>query len=84
MGAFHSAKNSGFKFQSQAITFQVSYETTNSKTRLENIKMTDSVPLLLELFDDSEIEYISEYHKQQLIYQVDSSDGLMVSVSDKT
>ena len=56
-GPFHSAKNSGFKFQSQAITFQASYETTNSKTRLETIKMTDSVLLLLELFDDSEVEY---------------------------
>jgi len=36
--------------------FQVSSENTNSKTR-ENMKMADSVLLLLELFDDSEVEY---------------------------
>ena len=41
---------------SLAITFQVSRENTNSKTR-ENMKMADSVLLLLEFFDDSEAEY---------------------------
>ena len=41
---------------SQAITFQVSRENTNSKTK-ENIEMADSVLLLLELFDDSEVDY---------------------------
>ena len=46
----------GWAKPSQAITFQVSRENTNSKTR-ENIKMADSVLLLLELFDDSEVEY---------------------------
>ena len=46
----------GWTNPSQAITFQVLRENTNSKTR-ENIKMADSVLLLLELFDDSEVEY---------------------------
>ena len=40
----------------QVITSQVSRENTNSKTK-ETIKMADSVPLLLELFDYSELEY---------------------------
>ena len=48
----------GISSPSQAITFKVSRENTNSKTR-ENItcKMEDSVLLLLELFDDSEVEF---------------------------
>ena len=40
---------------SQAITVQASRENTNSKPK-ENIKMADSALLLLELFDDSEVE----------------------------
>ena len=46
----------GWTNPSQTITFQVSSENTNSKTR-ENMKMTYSVLLLLELFKDSEVEY---------------------------
>ena len=55
---------------SQAITFQVSGETTNSKTR-ENMKMADSVLLLLELVDDSEVEYaeISRKDDDSIFFQ---------------
>ena len=67
--AFHVTNGTdflvGWTNLSQAITFQVSRKlNTNSKTR-ENIKMADSVRLLLELFNDSEVEYDEE---EELIF----------------